>query len=50
MYYEKLEKEYEKQFQKERRSNAMATLIIIVATFMLLTLIVTAFIFIRRFV
>lgn len=50
MYYEKLEKEYEKQFQKERKSNAVATLIIIVATFMLLALIVTAFIFIRRFV
>ena len=50
MYYEKLEKEYEKQFHAERRSNAIATLIIIVATFMLLALIVTAFIFIRRYV
>lgn len=50
MYYEKLEKEYAKQLQEERKSNAVATLIIIVATFMLLALIVAVFIFVRRLV
>lgn len=50
MYYEKLEKEYAKQFHEERKSNVLATLIIIVATFMLLALIVTVFIFVRRLV
>lgn len=50
MYYEKLEKEYAKQLQEERTSNAVATLIIIVATFMLLALVVAVFIFVRRLV
>ena len=50
MYYEKLEKEYDKQFREERRYNAIATLFIIVATLMLLALIVTVFIFVRRYV
>ena len=50
MYYEKLEKEYAKQFQEERKSNAVATLVIIVATFMLLALIMAVFIFVRRLV
>lgn len=50
MYYEKLEKEYDKQLHEERRCSAIATLIIIVATFMLLALIVAAFIFVRRYV
>ena len=50
MYYEKLEKEYDKQFREERQCNAIVTLIVIVVTFMLLALIVAAFIFIRRFV
>lgn len=50
MYYEKLEKEYDKQFREEQRRNTLVTFIIIVATFMLLALIVAIFIFVRRYV